>query len=179
MMTPPQPHRMPVLRHGQLEHRVCAAHGEIPWDTRTPNRDACIGYKHTKHPSVSVSTPMSSRARKPGRRSGHKTYLHRLGAPGGGGPHAILRSLQNKHAMIGFFFSPSAPLPPAPALEPAPPAPAAPDPSAPSSDSASLGTFSLKMPWPAVSPGGTFPCPLLLPLPPLLVPEEVWGCACP
>ena len=34
-----------------------------------------------------------------------KTHLHRCGPPGAGGPHAILRSRQNKHAMIGFFFS--------------------------------------------------------------------------
>ena len=35
--------------------------------------------------------------------------MHRCGPPGGGGPHAILRSRQKRHAMIGFFFSGSFP----------------------------------------------------------------------
>ena len=35
--------------------------------------------------------------------------MQRWGPPGGGGPHAILRSRQKRHAMIGFFFSGSFP----------------------------------------------------------------------
>lgn len=46
------------------------------------------------------------------RKKDRNTHLHRCGPPGGGGPHAILRSRQNKQAMIGFFFSDSLPSPP-------------------------------------------------------------------
>lgn len=76
---------------------ACADLDGSPSEIRICDVGVCIGCGHARPSAHPQTTTASICGRK-------ETHLHVMSSlPWGGGPHAILRSRQNKHASAGFF----------------------------------------------------------------------------